>query len=147
MKTDYNTNNSSNGNIDCDDDKVKLQLREEQLDISRKLIKTGEVTAYKETIIKEKTITVPITHEDLVIEKKTFNDKNSGEMDIYPETIRIPLSEEQIHITKHKVILENVDIYKHEIQDKQIIEEVLKKENLYVYTSGNPKVIDKNINT
>lgn len=147
MNTDYNSNNNPNHVIDYNDDKVKLQLREEQLNISRELIKTGEVTAYKETFIEKKTVTVPVTHEDLVIEKKTFNNTNGGVLDNCPEIIRIPLSEEQIDITKHKVILEDVDIYKHEIQDKQIIEEILKKEKLYVYTKGNPKVIDNNINT
>lgn len=115
----------------------KLKLREEQIDISKKWIQTGEVTVHKEVLTQEKNITVPVTHEELVIEKKVLDEP------VHTETIRIPISEERIEITKHPVILEDVEIKKRQFQEIETVKQTLKKEKLHLETTGNPQVIDK----
>jgi len=129
-------NHSLKSNIDSTN--IKLQLKEEKLDISKEKVQTGEVNIYKEIINEEKTITVSVVREELVIEKQLFNGKDAGQLD----TIRIPISEEHIEIIKHPVILENVDIYNKEFQDIKQIEAILKKEKLRIQTTGDAKVID-----
>jgi len=117
---------------------IKLQLREEKLDISKNKVQTGNVNIYKEIIKTEKTIKVPILREELVIEKHVFNGKEADQTDI----IRIPISEEHIQIIKNPVILENVDIYNKQFQDIKHIEAILKKEKLHIQTTRDAKVID-----
>ena len=56
-----------------DDSKnVTFQIKEEQLDIAKKWIQTGEVKVYRETFTEEKNFTVPVKREELVIEKKAL---------------------------------------------------------------------------
>lgn len=120
--------------------KVILQLKEEKLDIAKRLIQTGEVKAFKETFIEEKTFTVPVIREELVIEKKVFDSSKSEHEEESNEVIRIPLSEELVEFTKKKVMLEDVSIYKQEIKDVKHIEETLKKEKIKVGIMGSPLV-------
>jgi len=129
-------NHSLKSNLDLTN--TKLQLKEEELDISKEKVQTGEVNIYKEIINEEKTITVSVVREELVIEKQIFN----GKEDSQTNTIRIPISEEHIEIIKHPVVLENVDIYNKEFQDIKQIESTLKKEKLSIKTTGDAKVID-----
>ncbi|KZL91331.1 YsnF/AvaK domain-containing protein [Clostridium magnum] len=125
----------------ADDINVTLQLREEQLDIAKKWIKTGDVDIHKEILTEEKNLTVPISKEVLVIEKKCLN-KDSDEN---IEVIRIPVREEQIDISKHWVVLEDVHVYKNRFEENEHIEETLKKEKLHLKTKGNPVIINKEI--
>ena len=111
---------------------AKLKLREEQLDISKKLIKNGEVTMHKEVFTEERNIIVPIMHEELVIKKRVIDSDNPSNKGEPVEVIRIPISTERVEIIKHKVILEDVAVYKHQYQEIQHIEESLKKEKLHV---------------
>lgn len=115
---------------------AKLQLREEQMDISKRTIQKGEVTIHKEVLTEKKNITIPVTHEELVIEKKVLNDDNSDKANEHTETIRIPVSTERIEVIKHPEILENVEVYKRQFQEVQHIEENLKKEKVHIKTLG-----------
>ncbi|AOY77914.1 YsnF/AvaK domain-containing protein [Clostridium formicaceticum] len=117
---------------------IKLPLREESLDISKDKVQIGSVNIRKEAIKEEKTITVPVIREEIIIEKKFLDDKDHEHTD----TIRIPITEEHIEITKHPVVLENVDIYNKKSQDIKQIEVTLKKEKLRIQTHGDAKVID-----
>jgi uncharacterized protein (TIGR02271 family) len=124
-------------------DHARLQLREEQLEISKELVQTAEVTSHKEVITEEKTITVPVTHEDLVIEKRSFDNDASNTDSESSEIMRIPLTEEQIEVIRNPVKLEEVSIYKNQYDETEHIEETLKKEIAHIETTGNVKVVDK----
>ncbi|MBC2582612.1 YsnF/AvaK domain-containing protein [Clostridium sp. DJ247] len=131
--------------IDDTNNSAKLQLREEQLDIAKKWIQTGQVTMHKEVFTEEKNITVPVTREELVIEKKVLDGKAPNKMDRHTEKIRIPISEERIEVIKHPLVLEDVEIYKHQFQETECIEKTLKKEQIHLETTGDPKIIDKEV--
>ncbi|KJF26514.1 hypothetical protein TZ02_12980 [Clostridium aceticum] len=122
-------------------DSYKLQLREERLDISKNKVQVASVNIRKETIKEEKTITVPIIREEIIIEKKFLDDKDHEHTD----TIRIPLTKERIEVTKHPVVLENINIYNKKSQDIKQIEVTLKKEKLRIQTQGDAKVIDHQV--
>ncbi|MFC3886019.1 YsnF/AvaK domain-containing protein [Bacillus songklensis] len=138
-----NTGKISEHVISGADHDVKLQLRKEQLDISKKWVQTGAVTMHKEVVTEEKTIVVPVTHEELVIEKKVLDAENPDDKSEHAETIRIPISEERIEVVKHPTALEDVAIYKRQFQQTEHVEETLKKEKVRVETIGNAKIIDK----
>ncbi len=123
---------------------AKILLREEELDISKKWTKTGDVTIYKEIIQEEKKVIVPVTREEIVIQKRVLNATDPNASDIKPEIIRIPLSEEQIQVSKHKVILNDISAYKHKIEETLHIDETLKKEKLHLDVMGNPVIVESN---
>lgn len=111
---------------------VNLQIKEEQLHLAKKWIQTGEVKIYRDSFTEEKSFTVPVECEELVIEKKTLASATQEHIDGPTEIIRIRLSEEQVEFTKRRIALEDVAIYKQEIEDIKHIEETLKKEELRV---------------
>lgn len=121
-----------------------IQLHQEELDLSKILVKTSEVHIHKEVVTEEKTITVPITREELVIEKRVLSPVDSNQTDGQVEIIRIPLSEERIEVTKHPVILEEVNYYTNSYEDIQHIEETVKRELLHVDTIGHPTIVNEN---
>ena len=145
-KYDSNTNDRkvSEQVIYDTDNSATLQLHEEKLDISKKWIKTGEVSIHKEVFTEEKTITVPVTHEELIIKKKVLDAENPDQTDGHTEIIRIPISEERIEVIKHPTVLEDVAIYKRQFQETTSVTETLKKEKVHIETTGNPKVVNKN---
>ena len=135
--------NSSNILHEVDSLQGTIQIKEEQLDIAKRWVETGDVKIYKETYTKQKSFTVPVTCEELIIEKVIFPSSNTGNEDVGKEVIRIPLSEEQIEFRKKNVALENVSVYKEKIEEIKHIEETLNKERAKLKISGSPQIIDK----
>ncbi|MFP3125547.1 YsnF/AvaK domain-containing protein [Ectobacillus funiculus] len=133
----------SKQSIDSDNQVQKLQLHEEQLDISKIWIQTGEITVRREVVTEIKRIEVPVVREELVIEKKVLDAKSLDQQAEHTETIRIPISEERIEITKHPTALEDISIYKNTFEEIVQIDETLKKEILDVNTTGSPIVIER----
>lgn len=118
---------------------VTLQLHKEELRIEKKWVDTTDVKAYKNTYTEVKEIKVPVTYEELVIEKRIQNAK--GDTDEDPEIIRIPLSEERIEVTLKPTILEDVEIYKEQIEEVIQLNETLKEEKIHIETVGDLQVI------
>lgn len=116
---------------------VKLPILEEQLDISKRSIKTGEVTVHKEVFTEERNITVPVSCEELVIEKKILNDDTHTKADMRSEILRIPLRTEKITVIKNPVTLEDVEVYNHQLKELHSIQAKLKKVNINVKANGN----------
>ncbi|WP_129728665.1 YsnF/AvaK domain-containing protein [Ectobacillus funiculus] len=133
----------SKQSIDSDNQVQKLQLHEEQLDISKTWIQTGEITVRREVVTEIKRIEVPVVREELVIEKKILDAKSLDQQAEHTETIRIPISEERIEITKQPTALEDISIYKNTFEEIVQIDETLKKEILDVNTTGSPIIIER----
>jgi uncharacterized protein (TIGR02271 family) len=121
---------------------ARIHLHEEELDITKKRVQTSEVKIHKEVVTEQKTIIVPVTREELVIEKTVLSAADSTQPDGQIEVIRIPLSEERIEITKHPITLEDVNYYTNSYEEIQHIEETVKREYLHVDTVGHPKIVN-----
>ncbi|NFD77647.1 YsnF/AvaK domain-containing protein [Clostridium botulinum] len=137
-------NDIENTSYNSDSD-MKMQIREEQIEVSKKKIQTGEVSIHKEILTEEKNITVPVKREELVIENTVcdpqFHDKSDG----HTQTIRIPIREERIDIHKQPVTLEDVSVKNHQYEEVKHITETLKKEVPYISVNGDAKIVDKEI--
>ncbi|KOR76025.1 YsnF/AvaK domain-containing protein [Paenibacillus solani] len=128
------------------DQERTMRLREEQLDISKKPQTTGEVNLRKEVVENEQTINVPVSREEIVIEKKSVNDDVSGEPIGRDETIRIPVTEERVEVNKRPVVTGEVEVHKRKVEDTEQVRDTLKKEVAHLDQSGNPTIKgDKNL--
>lgn len=137
-----NANANTNSNADSTEN-GKLTLHQEELDINKNKVQTGEVTLSKEIVEENKTVDVPVTREEVVIERKSLNNEASDAQITSGETIRIPVSEEQVQIGKHTVTTGEVSAYKRETQETQTINETLKKEEARIDKNGNPNVVSE----
>ncbi len=120
-----------------------FHIKKEQLDIAKEWMQTGEVNIYRETITEDKSFTIPIKREELVIKKRVINSIIPGHKEMPTEVIRILLNEEHVEFNKHKVNLEDVSVYKQQIEDIKHIEETLKREEPLVKISESLKYEEK----
>lgn len=127
--------------VEAVDDK-KLLLRQEELDITKNRVDTGEVTLSKEIVEEQKEVDVPVMHEEVVIERRAIDHEMTDSQIGEEETIHIPVSEERVEVGKHTVVTSEVSAYKREIDQTQHIEEKLRREEARVNTTGDPNIVN-----
>lgn len=121
----------------------RLQLREEQLNVDKQRVQSGEVGLRKEVITEQKNIDVPVTHEEVYIERRAVTGNPTDTTPIgEDETIRIPVSEEQVNVTKNTVVTGEVAIGKREVQETQQVRDTVRREEARVDQAGNARVQD-----
>lgn len=115
-----------------------LRLREERLNVSKDRAQAGEVELHKEVVSEQKTINVPVTHEEVVIERHAVTD---GRVDNTPigegETIRVPVSEEQVNVTKNTVVTGEVALGKRAAEETQQVTDTVRREEARIDQQGN----------
>ncbi|WP_068621898.1 YsnF/AvaK domain-containing protein [Paenibacillus tuaregi] len=125
----------------------KLQLREEQLSVDKNRVKTGEVQVRKEVVEEQKTINVPVSHEEVVIERKPVQDGASDQPVGKEEAIRIPVTEEKVEVNKNAVVTGEVEVHKRDVQETQQVQDTVRKEKARVERSGSPEVREEQLNS
>jgi len=117
-----------------------IQLREERLKATTTPVEAGEVTVRKEVTQKTKTIEVPVEREEVVIERHAASGRAANPADIGDETIRVPVKEDQVHVTKDAVVTEEVSVGKRTVQDTEQVSGTVRKETLKVDNTGDATV-------
>ena len=116
-----------------------LRLREERLNVSKEQVQAGEVELHKEVVSQQQTVNVPVTHEEVVIERHAVT---GGQIDNTPigegETIRVPVSEEQVNVSKNTVVTGEVAIGKRAVQETQQVTDTVRREEARIDQQGNP---------
>ncbi len=114
-----------------------LRLREERLNVTKERVQAGEVDVHKEVVTEQKTLNVPVTHEEVVIERHAVT---GGQIDNTPigegEIIRIPVSEEQVNVTKNTVVTGEVAIGKRAVQETQQVTDTVRHEEARINQEG-----------
>jgi len=125
-----------------------VQLREEQLNVSKQDVETGAVKVRKEVHTEHKSIDVPVTREEIVIERTAVHGQHGATGDdIRPgQEIRIPVREEQVKVEKEMVVKEEVKVGKRKVQDTEHVSADLHKEDVRVETTGDVNVRDQRRN-
>ncbi len=120
---------------------------QEELQVHKQAVVTGEIIVRKEVITEEKTITVPVTREELVIERRPVPGQPSDQPVYQGEempievlkdggTLRIVLREEQVRVEKQTVVKEEVFISKRPDQELKRVQETLRREEAHIERTG-----------
>jgi len=112
-----------------------VQLREERLRVDKEQVTTGHVDVRKEVITEHQNISVPVEREEVVIERRPAGGKAAAG-DLHAEEIRIPVKEEQVHVSKEAVVKEEVSIGKRKVTDTETVSEDVAHEELVVEQEG-----------
>lgn len=130
-------NTDTTGYVD-QGDQQRLRLREEQLQATKERVQTGEVELRKDVVTEQKTLNVPVTHEEVLIERRPVT---GGQVDNTPigddETISIPVSEEQVNVTKTPVVTGEVAVGKRAVQETQQVSDTVRREEARVENPNN----------
>lgn len=116
---------------------------EEQLHVQKKPVQSGEVKVRKEVHTEHKTIDVPVTREEVVVERMPASSTTASASDIGSQEIRVPLREEEVRVEKTPVVKEEVRVSKRQVQGTEKVSENLRKEEIKVDTQGSASVRDE----
>ena len=123
------------------DGQQSLELREEELRARKHSVQAGKVELAKEVVSEQRTIDVPVTHEEVTIERRAI-DHQPSETPIRDSdaTISIPVRDEQVTADKRAVVYEEVNVGKRTVQDTEHVAETVRREQAVVDKEGAVKI-------
>ncbi len=111
----------------------RIQLLGEVLRVHKDRISRGEVRIRKEVITEQQTIQVPVTREELVIERIAASGQTGVQGQIGENSeIRIPLTEETASIDKQTVVREEIAVGKRAVESVQEVGGAVRHEELEI---------------
>jgi uncharacterized protein (TIGR02271 family) len=116
-----------------------LELREETLQARTREVEAGQVRIGKDVVEERRTLDVPVTHEEVTIERRPVNRQpaaGSISDDSDDQTIRVPVREERVQVEKKPVVYEEIAVDKQEITTTQPVSETVRREEARIETRG-----------
>ena len=126
---------------DADRRVERVQLFGEVLRVHKERINRGEVRLRKDVVTENQTIEVPVTREELVLERVPVSgDTPAPSANIGSgQEIRVPLSEDKVRLEKQPVLREEVSVGKREVQDVARVSGDVRREELRVDDPETPR--------
>lgn len=107
---------------------------EEQLKVGTQTQETGRARLRKHVVTEQQTVTVPVTREEVTIEREPITDANRDEAmagpDISEEEHEVVLHEERPVVEKEAVPVERVKLDKETVTDQEQVTETVRKEQI-----------------
>jgi uncharacterized protein (TIGR02271 family) len=106
---------------------------EERLDVGTRTRESGKARLRKYVVTQQETVTVPVTREEVRLEREPITDANRGQAmagpDISEEEHEVTLHEEQVAVNKEAVPVERIKLAKDTVtEDQQVTEQVRKEQ-------------------
>lgn len=108
-----------------------IDLFGESIRVDKERVEQGELLIRKEVITETQMIAVPVTREELVIERRS-QDGSRSDVLRGQKIVRVPISEERVLIKKETVLNERVSVRRRHIQEKKRVSVPVKHEELEV---------------
>jgi uncharacterized protein (TIGR02271 family) len=141
MSTGSASTGRMTGDRNTSEESQRIQLREEELRAEKERVQAGEVRLRKEVVSEQRTIEVPVTREEVVIERRPASGKGDVGGSINEgEEIRIPLMEEEVHVEKTPVVREEVSLKKQQVQGTQQVSDTVRREEAHIERTGGAQV-------
>jgi uncharacterized protein (TIGR02271 family) len=125
---------------------------EEELAIGKRAVQTGEVAVRKTVESEHVSERVPVTREEVTVERRPVTDAYAATARIGADEIRVPVHEEEVVAEKRAVAKEEIVVRKHAVQDTETVEADLRKERVEVEdrtqqraARGRTKVTDEDV--
>jgi uncharacterized protein (TIGR02271 family) len=141
---DDNTNNNEEENIakQEESESTRVPLVGEKLNVSKREVTYKEATLIKEPETETKTVEVPGTHEELIVERRPPTEATTSQHELKPpvttrEEIKIPLKKEEFEVKKEPYVKEEAVIKKKRVEERKTITEDVKSEKLVDDSAGN----------
>jgi uncharacterized protein (TIGR02271 family) len=122
-------------------EETTVPLTEEKLDVSKRA-STREATITKEPVTETKTVEVPVTHEEISVERRPASGSTAAERPVQSRTeTKVPLKKEEVEVTKQPYVKEEVAVKKKPVTETRTVSDEVTSEKVNVRgTSGEGKV-------
>jgi uncharacterized protein (TIGR02271 family) len=116
----------------------RIRLLGETLRIHKERVARGEVRLRKEVVTEQQNVQVPVSREELVVERMPGrgSEARPGETIGSEKEIRVPLSEERVRVEKKPVVNEEIAIGKRQVQATKQVSDTLRREEVHVEPEG-----------
>jgi uncharacterized protein (TIGR02271 family) len=116
---------------------TRIPLVEEKLKTSKKEVVYKEATLIKEPVTETKTVEVPVTHEELIIERRPGSEGTISTSELKPpvtskEEVKIPLKKEEVEVKKEPYVKEEVAVKKKPVTETRQVSEEVRSERVDV---------------
>ncbi len=125
------------------EDEQRIKLREEEMRIRKQSVEAGEARLHKDVVIEQKSVDVPVTHEEVYIERRPGSGLPSDQPIGEGETYRIPVREEQVTVEKQPVEREEVSFGKRPVQETQRVTDTVQREEARIEQVGDVNVQER----
>lgn len=121
-------------------DQRSVPLREEQLQARKETVNAGEVGVRKEVVTERQAMDVPVTREEVHIERRNVDPRPSDRPIGEGETIKVPVREERVTAEKQTYVTGEVEIDKRKVQETQRVEGEVRREEARIEREGDVDV-------
>ncbi len=119
-----------------------MPLREEQLRTDKERVQAGEVRVGKDVVTEQREIDVPVTREEVVVERRPVTPRPADRADFTEEEreIRVPVTEERVDVEKQPMVTGEVTVGKREVAETQRVSDTVRREKPVVEREGDVPV-------
>jgi uncharacterized protein (TIGR02271 family) len=121
------------------DIETRIPVIEERLQVTKR-VSTDEATIAKEPMRETKTMEVPVTHEELRIERRPGSGVASDRPVSGETEIKVPLSKEEVDVTKEPYVKEEVVLKKEPVTETRTVSDTVTSERVDV--KGTKRITD-----
>jgi uncharacterized protein (TIGR02271 family) len=111
-------------------EEARLTLHEEQLDVSKREVRAGELDIHKRVQEEYVQQSIPVTHEEITVEHRPYTGPDSDRVPEKDEIARVLLYREEVVTTKRVVPSEEVVVTKTGVTDHQTVGATLRSEHV-----------------
>jgi uncharacterized protein (TIGR02271 family) len=98
----------------------------------RVLGNAGAINVRKRVRTDRERMEVPIRHEEVTVERVPLEEGEATEAEIGDDEVSIPLTEEEVVVEKRPVAKEEVRIRKEVVEDTEVVEEDVRREEVEI---------------
>jgi uncharacterized protein (TIGR02271 family) len=139
--SDFTANTTDTGMAQTDvEGEQRLKLREEQLNVQKQPVETGEARLRKDVVSEQQSIDVPVTHEEVYVERRPGSGQPSDTPIGEGETYRVPVRDEQVTTSRQTVETGEVAMGKKQFQDTQRVSDTVRREEAHMERSGDANI-------
>jgi uncharacterized protein (TIGR02271 family) len=125
--------NQSRGDDLADEDELRVQRTEEELAAGTREREAGALNVRKRVRTDRESIEVPTRHEEVTVERVPVSEGTATtEAQIGEDEVSIPVTEEEVVVEKRPVAKEEVRIRKDVVEDTEVVEEDVRREEIDV---------------
>jgi uncharacterized protein (TIGR02271 family) len=130
--TDEGVNQSRGDDLE-DEDELRVQRTEEELAAGTREREAGALKVRKRVRTDRERIEVPTRHEEVTVERVPVSEGTTAtEAQIGEDEVSVPLTEEEVVVEKRPVAKEEVRIRKDVVEDTEVVEEDVRREEIDV---------------
>jgi len=116
------------------DDTLTVQRHEEELQAQKSTAQVGEVEVRKDVVEEEQSFEVPVTRERVEVTRRAVDRPATGAEGAFQDgdTLRVPIREEVVEVTKVPRVVEELEIRKVAEQGTETVSGTVRKEQVHV---------------